>query len=402
MRKKLLVVNIVVIILIISNATATNLSKVNKEKVDEDFNEKIEELMKKAHAPSLVACIVKNNTMVWSNAYGKYKYYRNKIASKDVIYAIGCITKSFTSTAIMQLNESGLIGLDDNVSEYLDFDLKNPKYPDINITFRMLLAHQSSLAKPGKRLNLIFYWLRKPIEKIGEYFTEGGRYYRKNVWNDYPPGQGACYSSPGYDLLGYIIENITGQTLEDYYQDNIFKPLEMMNTSFYFSSFNKNRICGLYSWIANIYIPWPIIDYSLPAPCGIKTTVLDLSHFLIMHTNGGVYNGTRVLNEKSVEEMHRIQYPDFYDDDVQYGFGWYYLPPFKGEISKNNYNFKYSGHGGVHLCSWAVMKLRFSDNVGIIILSNQGPSSPFNIVYSDERDARREIQLALFKKADEL
>ena len=224
MKKKILIVNIgavFITLLIISSATATNITNINEENDDENFDEKIEELMKKAHMPSLVGCIVKNNTTVWSNAYGKYRFYRNKIASEDIIYAIGCITKSFTATAIMQLNESGLIGLDDNISEYLNFNLKNPDYLAVNITFRMILTHQSSLTETNDRFNIIFYWLKKPLEQMGEYFVKGGKYYHESIWNDYPPGQGAYYSSPGYYILGYIIERITGQTLEEYYKNNI-------------------------------------------------------------------------------------------------------------------------------------------------------------------------------------
>jgi CubicO group peptidase (beta-lactamase class C family) len=237
---------------------------------------------------------------------------------------------------------------------------------------------------------------------MNEYFVKDGKFYHKSIWNDYAPGEGAYYSSPGYYILGYIIESLIGQSLEEYYYDNIFSPLDMTNTSFYFSSFDKDKICGLYSWRPNIYIPWPTIDYSLPAPCGIKTNIIDLSHFLIMHTAKGIYNGTRILNESSVEEMHRKQYPEYYDGNIQYGLGWYYTFPLKGEISTNNKEFKYSGHGGIHLCMWAIMKIRLSDNVGIIMLSNQGPTPPFNLVSQEERDARAELQLLVFDKADKL
>ena len=96
------------------------------------------------HIPSLSACIIKNDTIVWSKAFGWSDIYNLKKAKSDTIYRVASITKTFTATALMQLYEQGLFDLDDNVSEYLPFDLKNPKYPECNITFRMLLAHQSS------------------------------------------------------------------------------------------------------------------------------------------------------------------------------------------------------------------------------------------------------------------
>jgi CubicO group peptidase (beta-lactamase class C family) len=233
------------------------------------------------------------------------------------------------------------------------------------------------------------------MEKFREYFVPGGRIYSEKVWNAYPPGQGVCYGGAAFGILGYIIENISGQALEDYFQEHIFRPLNMTNTSFYFSTFEKNRICGLYSWIAHIYFPLPIIEYGLPALGGIKSTVEDMSHFLIMHASGGVYNGTRILKKESVEEMHRIQYPDFYDGKVQHGLGWY---------TTNVSGEKYGGHRGGYVGAPALMKLRYSDNVGIIVLWNQNSYllESLNLSRPNEENALEHIEQALFEKADEL
>lgn len=352
--------------------------------------------MKKGHMPSLVACIVKNHTMVRSYAYGYYKFYREENTTEDIIYPIGSVTKSFTATVIMQLNETGIIGLDDNVSKYLNFDLKNPKYPNVNITFRMLLAHQSSLSDVGNRFSFYFGYLNYSRDNLNEYFLPNGSIYSSKVWKDYPPGENVCYSTVGFEIIGYIIEQITEQSLEDYYKENIFEPLNMMNTSFYFSNFDKNRIIVPYTWIAGIYFPLPRIKEVIFAGGGLKTTVLDLSHYLIMHTNGGVYNGVRILKEESVAEMHRIQYQDSPDGNVVHGLGWY---------SSNTSGEEYGGHMGGAIGAQASMILRYSDNVGIIFLWNQNPpilKFVLDIWREEEDDARRQIGKALFEKADEL
>jgi CubicO group peptidase (beta-lactamase class C family) len=370
-----------------------------------DFDKKIHRLMRRAHIPSLVACIVDNDTVIWTNAYGKYKYYQNKPATIDIVYPVGCMTKSIIATAIMQLNESGVIGLDDNVSEYLNFDLKNPKYPEVNITFRMILAHQSSLATTYRPFHFYYYWLNYSWDQLSEYFKPSGRFYHNKIWRNSPPGEVFHYNVPNFDLLGYIIEKITGQSLEDYCQENIFKPLDMKNTSFYFSSFNKNRVCGLYTYFGRRYFSWPIMDYGPPGGSGIKSTVLDLSHFLIIHNNGGVYNNTAILKDESVEEMHRIQYPDFYETlpyefPFRYGLGWYYTKSIGDEPILENGSFKYYGHGGSHPGAHAVLKIRISDKVGIILLYN---SERLQLRGRQlELDARYKIELAFFEKADEL
>ena len=131
--------------IILSENKTVMLEKQVDSNDDPTFDLKIKLLMKVGHMPSLSACIIKNNGIVWSKGYGFYDIMHRKKACDDTIYMIGSISKSVTATALMQLYEQGLFDLDDDVSDYLPFTLRNPKYPDVPITFRMLLAHQSSL-----------------------------------------------------------------------------------------------------------------------------------------------------------------------------------------------------------------------------------------------------------------
>ncbi|UCF12632.1 MAG: serine hydrolase [Thermoplasmatales archaeon] len=359
----------------------------------DDFDEKIETLMLWGHMPSLVACIVKNNTVVWSKGYGFYDYYKKKNATVNIVYPVASISKSITATAIMQLNETGLIGLDDNVSEYLPFDLKNPKYPGVNITFRMLLAHQSSLADTIVRFTIYFSFLRVPYDQLGDYLLPDGVFYQPRVWNDYPPGENVTYSTVGFEILGYLVEQITQQPFLNYCQEQIFEPLQMKNTSFFFSNFNKNKLACLYFWVAGLYFKLPRIQTRGYAGGGLKTTISDLSHFLIMHTNRGVYDGVRILTEESVEEMHRVQYPGYYDEDYLHGLGWYLKNFSDGEI--------YGGHGGNHQGARAVMRMRYSDRVGVTYFWNQNSFflMHLKLTREEEKEAIIEIEKALFEKA---
>jgi len=274
--------------------------------ITDDFDSKIVELMKKAHMPSLVACIIKDNVTAWSKGYGYSDYYNKKNTSEDIVYPVASLTKSVTATPIMQIveNDSYDVNLDDNVSKYLPFDLKNPKYPDVAITFRMLLAHQSSLGDTTLRFTLIFKILKIPynLMTFEKYLSN------PKVWKDYKPGEGVCYSTEGIDILGLLIQQVTNQSYSDYCQEHIFKPLKMYNTSFYFSDYNKEQLACLYSWIAGFYFKRPFTQTSYVAGMGLKTTLSDFSRFLIMHTSGGVYDGVRVLSKESVDEMHSVQY----------------------------------------------------------------------------------------------
>ena len=124
---------------------------------------------------------------------------------------------------------------------------------------------------------------------------------------------------------------------------------------------------------------------------GLISTIEDLSHFLIMHLNNGVYDGVKILEESSVEEMHRVQYPESYDGGPMHGFGWYS----NGTIG---------GHGGRAGGAGAEMKMRDTDNVGIIFFWNQYPWVKwyFNSVPEEIKQAIVSIRNSLFEKADEL
>jgi len=379
-----------IVILFVGTSILSNICQALE--ITDDFDSEIENFMKMGHIPSLVACIVKNDSVKWMKAFGKSDYYRGINSTIDTVFPIASITKSVTATAIMQIieNESYGISLDDNVSKYLPFDLKNPKYPDVNITFRMLLAHQSSFRDNHNKFVIYYRLLKNTDDWLKKFFSD------PRNWFDYAPGKGVCYSMGGPTIIGMIIENITNQSYKDYCKEHIFTPLEMYNTSFYFSDFDENNLAHPYLWTGGKLLPYlqyPFIElYSIELPVGgLKSTISDFSHYLIMHTNKGVYNGVRILKESSVEEMHRYQYPEYPDGNALHGLGWYG-------------NESYSGHSGTAIGGFAFLKIRHYDNAGVIYFINQ--RSLLNIIVHNLPkyyiDAKKGIEAALFEKASEL
>lgn len=392
-KEKILFFGIVLIILIgnispIISGLEGNILNKSETKFD-DFDSKIEEYMKMGKMPSLVCCIIKNNTTVWSDAYGYRDYYKRIETTIDTVYPIASVTKSITATAIMKLKESGLIGLDDNVSKYLGFDLKNPNYPEVNITFRMLLAHDSSIADAIFSYSAIFYFLNYPLEKIDEYLLPGGLLYNPLVWNTYMPGTCCWYSTINTEILGYLVSCITNQSYVKYCQDNIFVPLGMYNTSFYFSDYTNEQLTNLYRYFLGFYIRMPRLEANY-AGGGLKTTISDFSHYLTMLTSRGVYNGVRILSKDSVDEMQSIQYPGHYDEGYLHGFGWYR-------------NDTHGGHGGSAIGGRAEMRMRYSDRAAVAYFWNQNSFMllHLNSTPDKQKNAADLIETALFKKADE-
>ena len=133
-------------------------SKANQKFLSEDpaFDLRIKLTMRLGHFPSISACIIKDDSIVWYNGYGKAKLFPKKEPTSDTIYPVGSISKTVTATAVMQLWEQDFFDLDDDINDYLDFSVRNPNYPENPITFRMLLAHHSSLT--GDK-NLHYWYL---------------------------------------------------------------------------------------------------------------------------------------------------------------------------------------------------------------------------------------------------
>lgn len=395
---------LIIIFLLLGSSFFTasaNFTKINKKSTldnnffseDEDFNEKIRFFMKKTHFPSLVACIIQKDSIDWYGSYGKHDILTRRKPDLDTVYMMASISKSITATAFMQIYEKGLFDLDDDVNDYLDFSLRNPKYPDVNITFRMLLSHQSSLSECDFFDNVILMYVNSkifpkyPYPFIKEYLTPGGSMYKPSVWLDKKPGETSAYSNFNFAVLEYLFKILKNQSIEEYCKKNIFAPLEMNNTSYDFHDFDRKKMARPYFHLGFFYFPIPHYNpYS--AGGGVRSSVQDLSNFFIAHMNGGVYNGTRILNESSVALMHDIQYPDD-EDDHDYGLGWMYFD-FNGTI--------FHGHGGSYPGCDTNMLTNLDEEIGIIFVTNKMVQPYRKIEFS----AYKSISKLLIEKAFEI
>jgi CubicO group peptidase (beta-lactamase class C family) len=272
--------------------------------------------MVETNIPSLVATIIKENNIIWVNGYGEQPQI-------DTVYMIGSITKTFTTVALLQLYEQSYFGLDDDVSDYLLFTLRNPFYPDKPITFRMLLSHTSSLNSYSESLELYTY--ADGLEKVGytemipdwpsypdwfeEYLLPNGSVYETTVWSTAEPGTRWTYSNVGFDLLAYLLEIMTSQTISQYVEENILTPLGMYNTGYNISDIedtNKLAIPYAFEWEDNPTgaegnIAYPHYNFLGKGGGAMRSNIHDLARYSLIFSHGGVSNGTRILNDESVK-----------------------------------------------------------------------------------------------------
>jgi len=317
------------------------------------FDKYLNFILKICNLPSICACTIKNGEVTWANGYGYYDPETKNVSTKDTIYLVMSISKPVAATALMQLYEKDLFDLDDDLNDYLPFNLRNPHHPDDPITFRMILSHQSSLA-PDEEEPMVYELAKTycigdpnissyPHPWLENYLCPGGKNYTSNLWMDEKPGTHFHYANINYGLVEFLIEIISGNNFNEYCKQNIFMPLEMYNTSFLYSDLNTSRIAIPYNAERGLFIIQPLhrnplYSYLWAACANLKTTVTDLSHFVIAHMNGGVYNDTRILNESTIDLMHTIQYNNIKYDE-KYGLGFIISDKIFGKL-------KYGHEGG--------------------------------------------------------
>ncbi|MCX6671513.1 MAG: serine hydrolase, partial [Euryarchaeota archaeon] len=179
---------------------------------DTSFDRLITILLNIGHYPSMSACIIHNTTVIWKKGYGFSDIEAHEPATTQTIYVVASITKTITSTALMQLYEQGLFHLDDDVNMYLPFALRNPNYPDDPITIRMILSHSSSLITDP----LAYHWFNYsnappipwyPSPWLEEYLLPLGAYYTPEIWDTtHRPGAYMQYANINFDIAAYLVQ----------------------------------------------------------------------------------------------------------------------------------------------------------------------------------------------------
>lgn len=369
-KKNYIIPIFVVIILIFSSLNLQAKNNIeDKSIIDEDFllKTKVKTYMKLINTPSVVSCVIKEDKIIWSDSYGYSNYYTRKKANLNSIYVVGSNSKIITGTAFMQLYEKGLIDLDENINNFLPFKIVNPNYPNVNITSRMLLAHRSSLNDNFRDVSNFLKYIDNRSKWLKERLLVDGELYKDSYWGNYKPGERNNYSNIGLIIISYLVEIVSGQNFEDYCKENIFSPLQMYNTSFKKDDLNQEQFARpYYSLFSKFFIPLPHYDIGcLSSFGGLRTSVIDISHFFIAHMNKGVWNNTRILNESTIEEMHKVQYNnserDFFGGIMNYGLGWFHFDFLDSE---------WEGCTGGAIGYNCKMVISKTDNVSIILFTN--------------------------------
>lgn len=285
-------------------------------------------IMEQYKIVGLSAVVFKNNKLVWSNGYGWSNLKPCRPVTSDTLFRVASLSKMVTATALMQLYEQRKFDLDDDISNYLGYKVRNPHFPNIKITFRQLLTHTSSITDYGAYDSIVEETPELlPVIDIKDMLVPGGQYYTPQTFADYAPGSQFSYSNFGTGIVGSLVEKISGMPFDKYCSKYIFNPLKM-DASFEPADLkNWQNIAVLYRPDEHLTSFRPTKDdfqgckpkpAALSAPLGsalgrspaggLRTSSTDLSKFMQAHMNGGRYNRTRILNADTADLMHSMQW----------------------------------------------------------------------------------------------
>jgi CubicO group peptidase (beta-lactamase class C family) len=260
--------------------------------------------------PGLALAVVEGDKIVHLGGYGKADQSGRPITPQTP-FVLASASKPLTALAIMQLVEAGKVDLDAPVQRYLPtFRVADPLAAQ-QIIVRHLLNHTSGIPEAGCQSN------RFGAKTLTDFVTA-----LQTVELDAPAGTRHFYCSGNYNLLGAIIERVSGQSYADYMQQQIFAPLAMRHS---FTDEQAARQAGLaqgYHWLFGIPTPthYPYDVAQMPSGFLIASAE-DLAHFLLAQLNGGRFGAATLLSPQGIAAM---QAPGVTigTGPATYGLGW--------------------------------------------------------------------------------
>jgi CubicO group peptidase (beta-lactamase class C family) len=285
----------------------------------DDIDAYVAEQMRRLHIPGASLAVIEGDRIAHHRGFGRARP-GGEVPTPQTPFFIGSITKSITALAVMQLVEAGKVELDAPVQRYLPwFRVANPE-ASAQMTVRHLLNQTSGLP----------LW---PSEiPMGDFDDRPGAIERRvralsTLEITRPVGSKCEYSNFNFDIVGLIVEVVSGEPYSDYIRRHIFDPLEMRHSYASRPAAKQDGLAvGYRHWFS---FPFPASEVRLPAgslPSGLLISCAeDMAHYLVAHLNGGSYRNVQILPSAGIDEMHRgvMELKMGELSGELYGMGWF-------------------------------------------------------------------------------
>ncbi|WP_051569307.1 serine hydrolase domain-containing protein [Alkaliphilus transvaalensis] len=353
MSRKIILIIIIGLLFNMTNISFSIATPANEQMEFKDFINKIEdEVPKKLQEygiPGAAIAIIHNGEVSWIEGFGVMDKGTNEAVTSKTVFQVASISKTVSAWGIMKLVDEGVINLDDPVEKYLTrWQLPTSEYSE-EVTVRSLLSHTGGLSVGGYAGN------KELKEILIEDSLHGNLGSRYQVNLLYEPGTKYQYSGGGYSVLQLLIEEVTGESFEEYMEKEVLLPLGMENSSFIWNSRIDNNLTNAYGVLGETLPNYLFVER---AAAGLYTTVEDLATFLLASIEPSTQNllpSNRIalMTEKTVLKN---------GTNISYGLGY--------SIGTLSNGVKKLGHDGNNR-GWCASILGSPvDGSGIVILTN--------------------------------
>ena len=257
------------------------------------------------------ACIVKEGKVAWSNGFGMADLEAQRPATAGTLFPVGSVSKTVTLAAFMRLLEQGKCSLDDDVSRYLPYRLRNPRFPDRPVTLRHLLSFTAGIfdvdMQAGRNRLSFLEEERDPqvsaAAALKGFLVPGGAHYAPENFLESPPGGRYAYSNSSYSLIGAVVERLAGRPFWEYCRDELFAPLGMKEAACRLVDLDRKRYA--FGYLREDGKPVKAQPATWPGYMdgGLRVSSRDFGRFLAMMAGGGEFAGKRVLKAETVGLM---------------------------------------------------------------------------------------------------
>ena len=261
------------------------------------------------------------------NVCSGFSNLENQIqTSTDSIYRIASISKVIVAIGVLKLYEKGLVDLDEDISTYFGFKIRNPKFPDDIITLRMILTQTSSIVDDGGLIDGVYKGYDGSNQTddfitVKSLLTPGSEHFGIG-YSNYKPGTNFIYSNFGCGLLACVCEIITKKYFTEYIKEVLLLPLEIYSGFRLEDLKYPENLVGHYLYDNGKFILYRNFDLFKKVQClryplgenyrgvagGLYIKASDLVKIMQMLMNKGSYKGLRILKESTVLEMEKVQW----------------------------------------------------------------------------------------------
>tara|TARA_Y100000814_G_C12343462_1_gene405025 strand:- start:234 stop:1484 length:1251 start_codon:yes stop_codon:yes gene_type:complete len=343
------------LVLLIIGCTNSNNTKIDLNRLN-SIEELITKDIEQNNLPGAVVLVGDDKGIVYKRAFGIKNPETQEKYKDDDIFRIASMTKAITSIAVLKLWEKGKIYLDDPIEKYIpefkgveifeSFNEKDSSYTSKQttkkITVRQLLTHTSGIGYDfidgNPSIKAIYHKKKQSFMKNGvmcfcdEDVTIGDAIENlADVPLHHEPGEKFTYGM-GLDVLGYMIEIVSGKKLNEFFREEIFEPLEMNDTYFYLPTEKEDRLVPVLTKNENEWVIFEDDRFNENYPiegerkffaggCGLSSTVEDYYKFLSVFINNGNYKGKSFISKQTNDLIFQNQLPEDFGFGVGLAFG---------------------------------------------------------------------------------